>query len=76
MPLEDIAADKGAITMEQGRYPSHRRRRRKRVNWIGVIFWLVIIALLITTLVVLFKPVNKPSAMSDDQILRSFVDRL
>ena len=30
--------------MEQGQY-QRRRHRRKRINWTGVIFWLVVLAI-------------------------------
>ena len=39
--------------MAQGRY--QRRRRRRRVNWLGIIFWLLVLGLLTTLIVFLFR---------------------
>ena len=40
--------------MAQGKY-QRRRRRRRRVNWLSIIFWLVVLGLLTTLIVFLFR---------------------
>lgn len=40
--------------MAQGKYQA-RRRRRRRINWTGILFWIVLLALVITLIVLLFR---------------------
>lgn len=41
--------------MKQGKYLDKRHRRRRRLNWSGIIFWLVILAVIIAGIVLLAK---------------------
>ena len=62
--------------MEQGQYRRPPRRRRRRINWTGVIFWLVVLAIVITVIALLFKPADKPADLPDNNPTDYYVDIL
>lgn len=48
--------------MKQGKYLNKRYRRKKRINWTGVIFWLVILAVIIAGIALLSKSCSQGDA--------------
>ena len=48
--------------MKQGKYLDNRYRRRRRLNWTGIIFWLVILAVIVTGIVLLTKSCSQADA--------------
>ena len=54
--------------MKRGKYQAKRRRRR--INWTGVLFWLVVLALLVTLVVLLCRGCDqaKPTLQTDPPI--------
>jgi len=58
--------------MEERQNP--RRRRRKRINWTGVIFWLVILVIIITVIALLTKSKDNAELPTDPDT--SFMETL
>ncbi len=48
--------------MKQGKYLAQPKRRKRHINWTGVVFWLVLLAILITGIVLLTKSCNQADA--------------
>lgn len=50
--------------MNQGKYQAPRRRRR-RINWTGVFFWLVVLAIIVAGIVLLCRSCDRPEDEPD-----------
>lgn len=48
--------------MKQGKYLAQPKRRKRHINWTGVIFWLVILGILILGIALLAKSCNQADA--------------